>query len=338
MIGRTLWIALLVQMPIVAHAHDDRVSFTPGSQLVGELKRMERGRLYFKTDATDQISIDWQDVETLVSKQQLQVEMTSGMRYFGHLLPAVPGNIAIAARVGTRNLVMADIVRITPIEEQFRDRWDIDLSAGYNFTKASDIEQLTLGLSTTYTTEKRRNSFYGQVNQTGDSQGESVIRWSARANTIRLRQNRWFNGYLGNVERNDGQGLELRTSLGVGAGRYLLQTNNMNLGALAGIMGSREQTIGREDTEHTVEALLAAEFDLFRYAEPEIDLHTRLSVFPNISDPGRVRTDYDLRLRWELVDDFYWEMAFNHTYDSNPVSEDGDGTDWSITTGVAWDL
>lgn len=48
-------------------------------------------------------------------------------------------------------------------------------------------------------------------------------------NMTRFRSNRWFNTYLLGFESNDELGLDLRTSIGAGAGRYLIQTNTSEL-------------------------------------------------------------------------------------------------------------
>ena len=139
MFRRLCFLLLISSTPAVAGTKDDRVSFTPGSQLVGELKRVERGRLYFKTDATDQIPIDWQNVTQLVSKQQVQIELTSGTRLLGHLSPSEPAQLTMQTYTKAQYVPIADVVRITPIEKTFQERWDVDLSAGFSFAKTSEL-------------------------------------------------------------------------------------------------------------------------------------------------------------------------------------------------------
>ena len=61
----------------------DVVTFVNGDRLTGEIKGLEQGRLSFKTDATGTIAIEWDKVATLQTDQFLQVELASGLRYFG---------------------------------------------------------------------------------------------------------------------------------------------------------------------------------------------------------------------------------------------------------------
>lgn len=335
---RTVCLVLML-FPVLAFTatKDDRVAFTPESQMVGEVKRLERGRLHFKTDATDTIPIEWENVVALVSRQQLQVEITSGARFLGHLIGSEPSHITVSDGTSATTLPMTAVVKITPIEETFLERWDVDLSAGYDFTKASDVTRLNFGLDTRYTTEKRRFTLEAELEKTKDTV-ENTTRWETEVDSRRLRDSRWFTGYFGSLEGNDALGIDLRTSLGAGGGRYLWQTNSLSFAVLAGIVASREEIAGTSDSDTTFEAMFSAEFELFRYDAPEIDIVTSLDVIPNLSDLGRVRIDYDLSLRWELVDDFYWEIKFYDRFDSDPRSADADKNDYGIVTGVVWDL
>jgi len=325
-------------MAAVAANKDDRLAFTPNSQLTGELKRLDHGRLYFSTDATDQIAVEWRSVTQLISSQQVQIEMASGLRYLGHLVPSAPAHLTIRTTTDTQTLPMADVVRINPIEETFRERLDMKVSAGYSFTKASDVREIDFGMDIAYTTERRRIDLSSSFTTTHDAIGDDTTRMNATARNLRLRKNRWITGYLANVERNDGLGLDLRTSIGFGIGRFLLQTNTKQLMLLGGLALSREDIQGASASKTTVEGLLSADFNLFHLSDPEIDLSTQLKVFPNFSDFGRVRGQYDLTLEWEVVSDVYWQLKFYDTWDTNSVSEGASDNDYGIVTGLAWKL
>ncbi len=71
----------------LTYADTDVVIFKNGDHLTGEVKSLERGRLRFKTEATDTIGIEWDEVAYLSSDQNIQVETILGTRYLGHLRP-----------------------------------------------------------------------------------------------------------------------------------------------------------------------------------------------------------------------------------------------------------
>ena len=147
---------LLLLFTGIACAKTDVVIFNNGDRLTGEVKSLERGRLRFKTDATDTINIDWDDVAYLSSNQNVQVETNLGTRYLGHLVPAEKKrNIVVETDAGQIQLNNVQVVIMEPIEEKGVNRFDGDITAGYNFTKASKVTQVQLGVDLSFRTETR---------------------------------------------------------------------------------------------------------------------------------------------------------------------------------------
>jgi hypothetical protein len=154
----------------------------------------------------------------------------------------------------------------------------------------------------------------------------------------RLRENRWLTGAVIRLDRNDELGLDLRTSVGVGGGRILSQTNNTTLQLTGGVQLSRENVSAGVSDEDTVEAFGSLNWDWFRYDTPELDLSTNLQIFPNLSDSGRVRAEFDISLKWEMIEDLFWELSFYDSYDSDPVVLDAEKNDYGIVTSVGWEF
>jgi hypothetical protein len=100
-------------------AKTDVVIFDNGDRLTGEVKSLERGKLRFKTAATDTISIEWDDVVRLTSNQNIQVETDGGDRYLGQLVdPSEERQVVVKSMSGQATLDAAHIVFMTPIEEK----------------------------------------------------------------------------------------------------------------------------------------------------------------------------------------------------------------------------
>ena len=75
----------------------DIVVFHNGDRLTGEVKGLDRGQLRFSTDAVDTVSIEWARLVSVDSRQILQVELTSGLRYTGQVFAASgPGKLRVA--------------------------------------------------------------------------------------------------------------------------------------------------------------------------------------------------------------------------------------------------
>jgi len=58
------------------------------------------------------------------------------------------------------------------------------------------------------------------------------------------------------------------------------------------------------------------------------------SLYPSLTESGRVRGDSDIRIRWELIEDLFWDVTAYGTYDSRAESDQE--FDYGITTGIGW--
>ncbi len=330
---------IVFSMPAIAADKTDVVIIVNGDRLTGEMKSLERGKLRFKTAATDTISIEWDDVASLSSNQNIQVETENGDRYLGHLSVATEQKrIIVETGSGPVDLDAERIVLMTPIEAKGIDRLDGDITAGYNFAKANEVQQFQFGLDIDFRTETRIFSLDIDVITSDSKDNESSQRQSLAINYIRLRPNRWVSGAMIGLERNDELGLDLRTSIGVGGGRILRQSNRMTLQIVGGLQVSRENVSGDMSDEDTLEAFAKLNWDWFRFDSPELDLSTNIEIIPNLTDTGRVRAEFEIKLKWEMVEDLFWQLSFYDSFDSDPIVVDAEKNDYGIITSLGWDF
>jgi hypothetical protein len=297
---------------------------------------MERGRLFFNTSATGTISIEWEDVDRLSSDQQLRLELVDGNRYFGSIGASDSGRRAsVDARRGEVSVELKQVVGIQPFEEEFWDRFSGNVSAGYNFTKASDVAQFNFGARVQYQTEYWRSNLDLNSIITRDSEEETTNRSTLNMNTRRLRGKHWATGAFTTFERNDGQGIDLRSSLGMQLERYLKNDNGHRLSLNGGLLYSHERVTGSNDSVDSMEALFNVAYEVFRYDSPELDLTAQFSVIPNLTDWGRVRSEVSTTLKWELYEDLFWQLTFYNSYDNRPPTDDATNNDYGVITGIA---
>src|SRR5262245_64645651 len=79
-----LAVALAAQAPALA-AKTDLVVLRNGDRITGEVKGLARGKLDYSTDDAGRLSIEWDKVARVVSPNQFQFELGSGVRYSGRL-------------------------------------------------------------------------------------------------------------------------------------------------------------------------------------------------------------------------------------------------------------
>ena len=331
-----LLLIIALGFSIAARAGNDVVIFKNGDRLTGEVKSLERGRLRFDSDATGTIPVEWDEVALLTSEQNVQVETESGQRFLGKLLPgAEKFTIVVEREAGPMTFEMNEVVFMTPIEERRIDRIDGSFSAGYNFAKASEVQQVRLGFDLAARTEKRIVSMNVDAVQSDSEDSEASQRQSLDLQYRRLWPNRWFSGALIALNRNDELGLDL-TSIGIGGGRYLRQTNSSILTLGGGVQLSRENVATGVSNEDTVEGVVAVNWDWFRYDTPELDLSTTLQIIPNLTESGRVRGEFDVSFKWEIISDLFWELSFYDSYDSDPVVDGAEKNDYGVATSLGY--
>lgn len=320
-------------------AESDVVIFVNGDRLTGEVKSLERGKLRFKTAATDTISIEWDDVASLASDQNIQVETEGGDRYLGHLVANSDAReIIVQTSSDSVSLPAEHIVFMNPIEDKGFERFDGDITAGFNFAKASEVKQAQFGLELEARSETRIFGLDISSVTSDSAEVDSSQRHALDLSYKRLRKNRWFTGAIARLDRNDELGLDLRTSLGIGGGRYVRQTNSSTLALTGGLQLSRENVAGNLDDEDTVEAFAGLSWDWFRYDTPELDFSTELEIIPNLTDAGRIRADLDISVKWEMIEDLFWEIEFYDSFDSDPVVPGAEDNDYGVITSLGWEF
>ena len=339
-------------LPALAAPKTDIIVFKNGDKLTGEIKSLKRGRLSFNTDATGTISIEWAEISHIESLQNIQVETRTGTRYFGHLEPTEEDNVVVVnTGNGLQTIDDAKVVLLSPIEDRGIGAFDIDLTVGYNFAKAGGVTQANLGVDVDYRTLVRIYSISASTT-TNDSDTQEVSKRAALGLQYkRLWRNRWY--VTGNLtmDQNDELNLNLRTSIGGGGGRFLIQSNRMLLGVEVGLQFSREN-LDRDDPilpfppdllpdpedVDSLEAVFSVDWDWFRFDAPELDWSTSLEIIPNLTESGRVRANFDTGIKWEIFNDLKWGLEFYSSFDNKPQSDTAETSDYGVNTTLTYEF
>ena len=172
----------MLPLPLTALAEKtDVVLLINGNAITGEVKSLNFGALSYKTDSMGTVSIDWEDVVGVTSKQTLQVEVTDGTRYFGHLNTSDDRfHIAVVTLSETVVLPTREIVRMTPIDtdEPFLQRLDGSFSLGFTTQKSSDVTTLNIAADVRY----RTRTYAVDLNTNATYTAQTAVPTSKRAN------------------------------------------------------------------------------------------------------------------------------------------------------------
>jgi hypothetical protein len=317
----------------------DVVMLLNGDRYTGEVKGMQQGQLEFKTDAAGTLFIEWNKIASLKTDQYVQVELENGLRLSG-VAPRAGENrmllLVADEAVPPQEAAFAAIVRLDPIERgKILKRLDGYVTAGYNYTKSNDLQQLTFTGGLGARTEVREWALDGSSTVTSQEGNDDTSRYSIDGWWRRFLRQRWFLQGFGGFESNDELALDLRTMLGGAYGRYLVQTQKQEWAAYAGLAYTLENYQGEERQEST-EAVFGTQYSYFRYDSPEASFDAMLNFYPSLTESGRVRSEGKLRSRYEIVDDLFFEVSLYGSYDSDPGAQAESNSDYGLTTSLGY--
>jgi len=333
---------LMLSVPAVAEAaKTDVVLLVNGNTITGEIKSLEFGALRYSTDSMGTVSIDWEDIVSITTKQTLQVEITDGTRYFG-VLDSADDRFEINVRTRSEEVRLhtSSIVRMTPIDaqESFLERLDGSFSFGFDTEKSSEVTTLRTAADIGYRTRKYLvgvNATFNVTDQPGSSaENETRRRENIGVNYQRFRGNRWFTDWFGGWERHDELGILSRYSFGAAVGRYFVQTNQNQFSMTVGLNGTRESFIGEDDSTSNGEGRIQIRY-LHRSIVPESNITFTSNIFPLLEDLSQYRTETDLIFRREFIDDLYFDVTLSHSYNSAPPTG-AQKVDYTMTTSIGY--
>ena len=336
-IGRALLVLAL--LPATGLADTDVVVFYNGDRLTGEIKSLERGKMRFNHDATGDVYIEWNTVAYLSSDQDIQAETTSGTRYFGHLsLSEDEAEVVVETRRGPIVLERDQVVKMNPIDQESWRDVDLEVSLGYNFANANSVKNLNLGVAASQRTRTRIVSAAYSSVVSDSANNDSSQNQTLALNFSRLRANRWLTSGNLTFETNDELNLNLRTSLGGGGGRILLQTDHSYFVLEGGLKVTRENLVGEPDDVDSLESYGKFQWDWYRFDTPELDWSAEFELIPSLTERGRVRAQTNISLKWEIFRDLDWKMEIYDSYDNRPQSEGTPNNDYGVNTSLAYDF
>ncbi len=335
---------LLALRPVPAMAQKtDVITLVNGDRITCEIKELERGLLRVKTDSAGTLYIEWLDIATVQSNKHFFVETASGILAFGALRTTADGaRLEIEAEGRSVQLKQSTVVSIAAVEDTFWARMSGAVSLGFSFKKANDDIQLNFASSGTYRSA---------IHTYGIDISALVSSRNSEPATERYVGSFTHEGYLGSnwtslskaeFEQNTELDLKLRGLLLAGGSYHFVNTNRTILATAAGLALNNETYFSVDREKRTsLEIFAGIGYDFFKFNTPKADVSIQFTVFPSLTEGGRIRTTLDGKIRWEIIPDLNWVITvYSSTDNQPPESSDGDdsasGTDYGIITSLEW--
>lgn len=315
----------------------DIVILQNGDRITGEIRKLDRGILKFKTDNMDTLNIEWDYVGFIESTKQFDVESVSGLHYIGPIKRSdKEGQLTVVTEKMEFTLSLKNVVRISLLEDTFWRRMKGYIETGFSFQKADQFAEFTLGGELSIRSLKWSNKIQADLYLRGAKEGKNIVRNTAIYRLERIFQNRWSGNLLSTLEQNDELNLDFRALLGLAVGRYFIQNNHMLLLISGGVAAGREKFITDDNFTTSLEALIGTSFEAFRFQTPKLDFTANLIVYPSLSDFGRIRFNFDSRLRYEILKDFYVGLNFFDHFDGDLRKKGVTTNDFGINLTISY--
>ena len=302
---------------------NDTIYLMNGDRVSGEFKKYESGEVFFKTDALFNIYVKADHIKTVYSGKYFEFRTQSGYRYYGSIIQSnVPGSIEIVLTDDTIAKPMWDIVQISPINRNVFQRIDGSIDFGLNYSQSIDVLQYNLQANATYRSSNysTRINLSNILSESGDD--ELSRNNNLGINVTRYLPHKWFANIQIDVMQYTELNLEYRVQTGPAVGYDLVRTTPMRLYSMAGVLLNQEKSIEPSEETVNVEAMMAINYTWHRYRHPKVDITSDFKVYPSLSVGGRVRVDYNLSVKYEIITDVFVNVSCYLNYDNKP---DGDG-------------
>jgi hypothetical protein len=332
----TVIIALSVDTAANAQGRTDVVTLANGDRITGEIVRLDRGRLEFKTDDIGTLYLEWDNLVSLVTTRLVEVTTTDGLTFLGSLGRTTTRRLAMASTGATTQLAMQDVIEINTIGRSFWRKIDGSFDIGFSYTRSSGIAQLNLNSDVMYRqprAQTRLTASFTQTQQSGENGRDD--RGAIEASYRRYPRPRWFAAAVGRFETNESLGLTLRSQIGGAIGPRLINSNRAQLTLGAGMSFNEEQGVDVETTQN-FEALLMFQTSYFTYDRPKTNLDLTAQYYPSLSDPGRERLQLDVAGKREFFKDLFLSLSVFYTLDTRPPNPDADTYDVGVLWSIGW--
>jgi Protein of unknown function, DUF481 len=322
-----------------ARAKTDIVTLQNGDRITCRILSLKFGLLQVNSAHEGGISIEWPSVRSIQSNYSFRVEKFGGEHFAGAISTDPDGkNLLVGTGGDTVTIPMQEVTRMLPYESDFWQRINGSVAFGYNFTRSSDVSQLTFQFNGNYSDESREAQLNAQFASTRSSSGDDSTQTDIASNLFFLRPGPNFWGLLNELQRDQNLGIDGRVVLGSVLGRHLYQTGDARLLGVAGLAVDQEWAVDGGKSHSSLESVFGGQWRVFKFTYPKINLNTSLLLFPSITDTPRVRATLNVTLTFKLTDRFSLKLTNFGNYDSRPPSAQAVTLDYGVTTSIAYEF
>ncbi len=332
---KTFFLAFFL-VPMCIFSQNDTIWTKKNHLLVGEIKGLSKGILTIETYFSDSdFEVDFDEVKVFSTQKVYLVFLTNKTRLTGKIIPTSKGMLQI---VNNGELIQEvdinSIIAISEVKQLFWKRFSGALDIGFNMTKSNNFRQLTISSLLKYSSDLWNFKFSSNTLYSSRDDNDRIERRDYNLTALRFIDKWYLEStvvYFSSTEL----GLKSRVIPGIGIGRGLVYSQHLYLLTGAGINYNIEKYSDEMLNKNSTELKFITQLDLYNIED--FSLFTNVAMYPSLSEKGRFRLDYNLKLKYDLPLDFYIKAELNLNYDNQSVVE-GNNTDYLFSSGIGWEL
>ena len=321
MLFRTFLLILCAAAALLA----DQVVLKNGDTLTGSVIQKDGAKLTLKSELLGELSIPWSAVKSLKSDQELVVVLPSGESVKGKV-STNGDNLEVAAK----SAPLAGISAIRDEAEQKKweklqhpglgELWAGNFALGLALARGNArAETLTNDFNAArVTTHDQISLHFNEIYSTALANGVSSTIASAVRGGWAYRRDmtpHLFVTTLNEYEHDRFQSLDLRAVFGGGAGWNAVKTKKTTLSFQAG--GDYERENFTTLTRNSAEVNFGD--DLLWKASGATSITQSLRLYPNLSDTGQYRMNFDISGVTAIKKWLGWHLTFSDRFVSDPL-------------------
>ncbi len=320
----------------------DQVSLKNGDRLTGTIVKSDAKTLLIKTEFAGEVSVQWEAVSGIASSQPLHLGLKDGQTIVG-TVSTTENKFEVATKeTGSVTASKEAVATVRNDAEQkayaeqierlrhphLTDFWSGLLDTGLSLTRGNS-ESLTYSLAgkAVRATERDKitvysNAIYAKSTLNGVSSTTAhAIRGGVRGD-LNVRDKLFVFGFT-DFEYDAFQHLDLRNVVGGGLGYHAVKTARTTFDLFGG--GSFEQEYFSPNPPTELTSLTRKSGEIVAGEELDTKLNSRMTLserftlYPNLSNTGSYRYQFDTSAATKLKNWLSWQVTFSDRFLSDPL-------------------
>ncbi len=319
-------------------AKADKLHFSNGDVVSGNLIRMAANRLTFESTYAGEITVDWSEVVNLVTDGPITVNLDDGRRVQG---------IAQRASLKTMRLdteqdgappefKMLAVAAINP-EKKPALSLSTRINAGM-IRERGNTDKDTYRLDGELKARFKQNRYLlsGELDKEAARNKTTVENWLVFGKYRYFLTPKWFLYTQGLFEYDKFADLDLRTTVGAGPGYQFFESEDLNLSVSAGPAWVDENFDEAEDNDFAAGQWFI-DYDQYLFSR-RIQLFHRQLGWASLSDSEDWSFKSRQGLRFPIYKGFTTTLQYNYDYDNNPSDDSEEKWDSKLMMLFGWQL